>query len=361
MSNSYANYINLRLPETSKSDDTSDEANRRREMRRKQHNATIKIQNHDRIASKNLLDEVLGKEFVQSKTKTLANQPDIGRHQGLPVPAQLTSREDKNEMVDQKKLADFDAQLSLEKTREFLDNRELSTTDRNENFNKFNENLKENEALAISRQDSEFDETNTEKEQQSSLSTKKFPQSPLSMVTSQLDKLKNQILLIDQNRLQDGIDVQDLKELAEQQASMATSLEFLEGYADGVVKDEVGRQKFEQSCNDLREQLIQSEHNFNLALGNIDKTEPKQLLVQSQSQSQSQRIAGLNDRMTTTNKRELEERTRLLKDSSEVQTQDGKQKSSRLEDTNSTQRVRAAKRDRDNSELTLPLLVQRSV
>ena len=361
MSIPFTNHIDFRLPETSKSDDTSDEANRRREMRRKQQSATIKIQNQSRIASKNLLDEVLGKEFVQSKSKSLVNQPDIGRHQGLPVPAQLTSREDNNEMVDQAKLADFDAHPCLEKPREFVDNRELVTADRTENINKFNENLEENKALAMSRQVSESNETQAEKEQQSSLSTKKIPQSPLSMVTSQLDKLKNQILLIDQNRLQDGIDLQDLKKLAEQQASMATSLEFLEGYADGVVKDEAGRQKFEQSCNDLREQLLQSEHNFNLALGNIVQTEPNQLLVQSQTQSQSQRIAVLNDKMTSTNKRELEERARLLKDSSEIQTQDGKQKSSLMEDTNTTQRARAAKRDLDNSELTLPLLVQRSV
>ena len=140
---------------------------------------------------------------------------------------------------------------------------------------------------------------------------------------------------------------------------MATSLDFLEGYADGVVKDEAGRQQFEQSCNDLREQLLQSEHNFNLTLGNIVIDQPKQLLIQSQSQSQ--RITEVNDRVTTSNKRELDELSRISEDSSEIQTQERKQKSSRLEDANSTQRVRAAKRDRDNSELTLPLLVQRSV
>ena len=359
MSISTANFIDFRLPETSKSDDTSDEANRRREMRRKQQSTAIKIQNQNRIASKTLLDEVLGKEFVQSKTKALANQPDIGRHQGLPVPAQLKDRDPKKILDDQKKLSDFDHQSSVEEARELVDEHDLSTTERNVNLNKFNENLEANEALEMSRQVSEFNETRAEIDQQSSLSAKKFPQSPLSMVTSQLDKLKKQILLIDQNRLHDGMNPQALKELAEQQASMATSLDFLEGYADGVVKDEAGRQQFEQSCNDLREQLVQSEHNFNLALGNIVIDQPKQLLIQSQSQSQ--RITEVNDRMTNSNKRELDELSRISEDSSEIQTQDGKQKSSRFDETNSTQRGRAAKRDRDNSELTLPLLVQRSV
>jgi hypothetical protein len=65
MSISTTNFIDFRLPETSKSDDPSDEANRRREMRRKQQSTAIKIQNQNRLASKNLLDEVLGKEFVQ--------------------------------------------------------------------------------------------------------------------------------------------------------------------------------------------------------------------------------------------------------------------------------------------------------
>ena len=359
MSISTTNFTDFRLPETSKSDDTSDEANRRREMRRKQQSTAIKIQNQNRIASKNLLDEVLGKKFVQSNTKSLANQADIARHQGLPVPAQLKDRDLKHRLDDQKKTSDFDHQSSLEEARELGEDSDLSTTKRNDNLDKINENLEENEALAMNRQVSEFNETSAEKEQQSSLSTKKFPQSPLSMVTSQLDKLKNQILLIDQNRIHDGMNPQALKELAEQQASMATSLDFLEGYADGVVKDEAGRQQFEQSCNDLREQLLQSEHNFNLTLGNIVIDQPKQLLIQSQSQSQ--RITEVNDRVTTSNKRELDELSRISEDSSEIQTQDGKQKSSRLVDANSTQRVRAAKRDRDNSELTLPLLVQRSV
>jgi hypothetical protein len=359
MSISTTNFTNIRLPETVKSDDTSDEANRRREMRRMQQSNAVKIQNQSRIASKNLLDEVLGKEFVQSKTKSLSNQPDIGRHQGLPVPAQLKDRDAKNILDDQKKSSEFDHQSSLEQARELVVNRDPASTERNGNRNNFNENLEANEVLEMNLQTSEFNEANAEIEQQSSLSTKKYPQSPLLMVTSQLDKLKMQILLIDQNRLHDGMNPQSLKELAEQQTSMATSLDFLEGYADGVVKDEAGRQKFEQSCNDLREQLLQSEHNFNIALGTEVINQPKQLL--NQSQSQSLRIAEVNDRMISSNKRELDERTHLSEDSSDIQAQEGKQTNSRLDDTNSTQRVRAAKRDRANAESTLPLLVQRSV
>jgi hypothetical protein len=363
MSISTTNFIDFRLPETRKSDDPSDEANRRREMRRKQQSAALKIQNQNRLASKNLLDEVLGKEFVQSKNKSLANQPDIGRHQGLPVPAQFNDKAAKNILDDQEKSSDFDPQSSLEEARELLENHDLSMTDRIDNLNKFNEDLESNEKLEINRQASEFHEDNAEIEQKSSLRAEKFTQSPLSMVTSQLDKLKQQILLIDQNRLQDGMNPQNLKELAEQQKSMATSLDFLEGYADGVVKDEAGRQQFEQSCTDLREQLLQSEHNFNLSLGAVAINQPKQLLnqSQSQSQSQSQRIAEVNDRMMSSNKRELDERARLSEDASEIQDQEVKQTSSRLDDTNSTQRVRSAKRDRANAESTLPLLVQRSV
>jgi hypothetical protein len=305
------------------------------------------------------LDEVLGKEFVQSNSKSLANQPDIGRNQGLPVPAQLKERDAKNILDDQKKSSDFDSQLTLEASRELIENCDLPSTKRNDNLDKFTENLEANEALEMSRQSSELNETNTEVEQQSSLITKKLPLSPLSMMTMQLEKLKMQILLIDQNRLRDGMNPQTLKELAQQQASMANSLDFLEGYADGVVKDEEGRKQFEQSCNDLREQLLQSEQHFNLALEAIVEYQPKQVIIQSQAQSQ--RIAAVNDKMTTSNKREVVEQARLLEDSSEIQAQDGKQKSARLDDSNSTQRVRAAKRDRDNAELTLPLLVQRSV
>jgi hypothetical protein len=179
------------------------------------------------------------------------------------------------------------------------------------------------------------------------------------MVTSQLDKLKKQILLIDQNRLADGMNPQSFKELADQQASMATSLDFLEGYADGVVKDEAGRQQFEQSCNELREQLLQSEQHFNLALGTLVENQPKQLL--NQSQSQTQWITEVNNRMITSNKQVIDERARLSEYSSEIQTQEEKQKISYLDDTNSTHRARAAKRDRANAESTLPLIVQRSV
>jgi hypothetical protein len=159
MSISNSNFTNFRLPEASKSDDTGDEANRRREMRRKQQTTAIKIQNQNRIASKNLLDEVLGKEFVQSKTKTLANQPDIGRHQGLPVPAQLKDRDAKNILDDQKKSSDFDPQSSLEEARDSVENREPSMTDRIDNLNKSDENLEANEALEMTRQTSELNET----------------------------------------------------------------------------------------------------------------------------------------------------------------------------------------------------------
>ncbi len=359
MSISHTNYPDFRLPETSKSDDTSDEENRRREMRRKQKSTAIKIQNQSRIASKNLLDEVLGKEFVQSNTKSLVNQPDIGRNQGLPVPAQLKDKDAKNILDDQKKSSDFESQSSLEASRELIENRDRSHADGIENLNQSIESSEVTEELEMIQQSNELNSITPEIELQSSFNIKKFPPSPVSMLNAQLDKLKNQILLIDEKRHEGQFNPQDLEGLAEQQTRMATSLDFLEGYADGFIKDKFDRQQFEKSCNDLREHLHQSEHNFSLAIGNINVNQPMQLMIHTQSQSQ--KIHEINDKMTTSNKRELDERARLLEDSSEIQTQEEMQKNSYLDDANRTQRVRAAKRDRDNAESTLPLLVQRSV
>jgi hypothetical protein len=286
----------------------------------------------------------------------------------------LNDRDANNDLNDQKTSSHVDSQSGVEEAREIIEDRDcskpnsLSTSEEIDNFKQSQANSQAKEALDITRQSNELNEVNKDNKtneanaemgQQTSLNNKKLTSSPLSMLNTQLDKLKEQILLIDQNRLHDGINQQALKELAEQQKSMATSLDFLEGYADGLVKDAAGRQQFEQSCNDLREQLLQSEHNFNLALGFLVVNQPKQLLIQAQSQSQ--RIPDLNDRMTTSNKREIAERTRLLEDSSEIQTQEGKQKSHRMDDANRTERIRTAKRDRDNAESTLPLLVQRSV
>jgi hypothetical protein len=359
MSISYTNFPDFRLPATSKSDDTSDEENRRREMRRKQQSTAIKIQNQSRIASKNLLDEVLGKEFVQKNSNSLVNQPDIGRNQGLTVPAQLKGRDVQNDLDDQKKLADVEDHLNLEGSRDIIKNRDRSETDGIANFSTSIENSEASEESEMTQQTKEFDSINAEIDQQAPENNKKFSPSPLSMLNTQLDKLKNQIFLIDEKRLQNQTNPHDLEGLAEQQTRMATSLDFLEGYADGVVKDEADRQQFEKSCNDLREQLLQSEHNFTLALSNIIVNQPTQLMIHTQSQSQ--KIHENNDKMTDSDKRELDERTRLLADSSEIQTEEEKQKSSYLDYANRTQRVRAAKRDRDNAESTLPLLVQRSV
>ena len=359
MSNSYANYINLRSPETSKSDDTSDEANRRREMRRKQQSSAIKFQNHDRIASKNLLDEVLGKEFVQSKSKSLSNQPDTGRHQGLPVPAQLKERDAKNESGSLNKLADSNDHSNLDESHEFVENCDRSKHEGIDNFNQSNDTSEVNEALELTLQSKEHNETTAEKEQQSALSNRKFSPLPLSMVNTQLDKLKNHILSIDKNLLQEGMNPENLQELAAEQTRMAISLDFLEGYAEGIVKDEAARHQFEQSCNDLRERVVQSEQNFNLALASLAVNQPKQLLIQSQALPQ--KIAEINDLMTPSNKREISERARLSEESSVIQHHEGKQKDSRLDEMNAAQRVRVAKRDRANAEETLPLLVQRSV
>ena len=359
MSISHTNFTDFRLPETSKSDDTSDEENRRREMRRKQQSAAIKIQNQSRIASKNLLDAVLGKEFVQSKSKSLATQPDIGRNQGLPIPAQLKDRDVQNDLDDQTKLANVEDQLNLEGSRDIIENRNRSQADGTPNFSPSIENSEASVESEMTQQTNELDSFNAEIEQQAPVNNKKFLPSPLSMLNTQLDKLKNQIFLINEKRLQNQTNSQDLEGLAEQQTRMATSLDFLEGYADGVVKDEVARQQFEKCCNDLREQLIQSENNFNLALGNLIVIQPTQLVIQTQSQSQ--KINKINDKMTTLNKRELDQRVHLLEESSENKTQEEKQKCSRLDDESRTQRIRSAKREQDNAESTLPLLVQRSV
>ena len=381
MSIPYTNYTNFRLPETSKSGDTSDEANRRREMRRRQQSATIKIQNQSRIDSKKLLDEVLGKEFVQSKSKSLANQPDIGRHHGLPVPAQLKGGDLQSELDDQRNFSDFDAQSSKDEAKQFTDQRDRSVANGSINSNK-SANAYEaaerataaeladaDKLTAMNCHSTELNEaslnnlataTDVDIDLEASPTHKKFTSSPLSMLNAQLDKLKNEILLIDENRCQNQLNRHDLAELADQQTRMATSLEFLEGYAEGIIKDQAGRQQFEQSCKDLRDQLVQSQRNFSVALENtllIQANQANQLIIQPQSQKGNE----TSDRILMLNKRQLDERSRQVEDSYELQAREDEQKSSRLDDTNSTQRVRSAKLDRDNAESTLPLLVQRSV
>lgn len=376
MSIPYTNFANLKLAETTRSDDTSDEANRRRELRRKQQSASIKIHAHNKFTSKNLLDEVLDKNFVQSKTKSIANQPDIGRHQGLPVPARLKNQDDQEKLDGQKKLSDVDAQLRLDNSLEGDKKHDQFLADSIKNLSKSSENSEVTEALERTRLANDFTKeiaanlensanaANSEINLEASFSNKKLPLSPLAMLTTQLDKLKNQILLIDENRLQSQTNPHDLQELAALQTRMATSLDFLEGYAEGVIKDEADRHQFEQSCKDLREQIAQSERNFNVALENtflIQPNQPNQPKLSNSLFIQSQKVNEIGERMATSNKQELAERARLLEESSEVLSQEDKQKSSRLDDAYRTQRIRGAKQDRDNAETTLPLLVQRSV
>ena len=138
---------------------------------------------------------------------------------------------------------------------------------------------------------------------------------------------------------------------------MATSLDFLEGYAEGVLKDEANREQFEQSCSDLRELLVHSELNFNAALAN---THIKQLnLSPAHIQSEETNENKIHSAIAT--KLEHDERTQKLKEDNDIQHHEGGEIVSRLDDTNRTQRNRNAKRDKNNSEATLPLLVQRSV
>ncbi len=347
----------LRLTGAYKSDDTSDEANRRREMRRKQQSTSVKIQTHQRTVAKNLLDEVLGKEFTQSKNKTNGNQPDLGQRQGLPVPARLTGKDVEGDADEHRNISDGDDQLRSDQARNTAIKNELSAAKYREYFNKFSQTADSADAEALHQTSSELIEADAGAKQQAPLQNKNLPQSPLSMLTTQLDKLKNQILLIDETRFQSQISIQDLEQSAQQQARMATSLDFLEGYAEGLIKDEASRKQFEQSCTDLREQLNHSELNFNSALANTYINQSNLSSVQIRAET----INENNQHQAIAIKLEHDEHIKKMEKDADIDHHDDEVTISRLDDTNLTQRNRLAKRDRNNAETTLPLLVQRSV
>lgn len=358
MSPSYFNYSDLRLASAVKSDDTADDAQRRREMRRKKQDASAKLVTHNRELSKNLLDEVLGKKTVspngsQSKAQAENKRPDM-YYEGLPKPVQMSSVDGDEKYNQEKKLvdnafpynhSDTDCEITAYNQIDAFQNPNLTQPDEVSRDGKANEKL---------NQQFQF---NSEAGQSTASLNRALSNSPAARLSVHLNKLQQEISTINEKRCQQNVTQLELVELAHWQAHIATSVDFLEGYAEGIIKDEDTRKLFDQECMSLRKQLADSDAAYINSVNSWLANQTGHFAGDNSSLIRD----GQSSKFTISDKALREDRLRRFTTVGAVANQDKELRNSRLEDDAHIQRLRGVKIDHINSESTLPLIVQRSV
>jgi len=361
MSSPYFNHSSLRLTETYKSDDTADDAQRRREMRRKQQSITAKVQLHNQADSKSLLDEVLGKKYssakeTHSKKQPNSMRPDISHYQGLPTPARLNPVNSPDKFNHENKFHDNEFPIQPDETDNDISSPNQPKDDSIVHDARLNE--PSNDAIH-DKKTHQLPQDRSDSVESDSMQKKNLSNSALPKLTLHLHKLQQEILATNEQYLKKNLSENELVAYQEEKARITTSVDFLEGYAEGVITDELILSQFEEECSALRKQLAGSDVAYIAAVDSrLDNQITQSAAINSSLLRESN---GQPVKAIESDKVIKEDRIRRFTAAGVITNRDKELKSARLEEDVGTQRQRGEKQVRISAESTLPLIVQRSV